>query len=142
MSSIGNNIKKRREAIPMSVEELSRKTGITASTLYRYENGEIKTMKTGILKTIALALRTTPADLMMENAFAVQTVAAPPADISARGIPDIDAAIEMLKPLKTQTDERNAERLTDDEKYLLDLFRRIPEVAQQAVIKFEESFIK
>lgn len=62
--SVGENIKKRRLQLGMSAEKLSEKTGIPASTIYRYENGTISDIKLNVLKNIAGALYITPADLM------------------------------------------------------------------------------
>ena len=72
--SVGENIKKRRLKLGMSAEKLSEKTGIPASTIYRYENGTISDIKLNVLKNIAGALYITPADLMSFDTVEAENV--------------------------------------------------------------------
>lgn len=62
--SVGERIKKRRKELGMNAETLAAKVGVSAATIYRYENGDIEKVGSEKLKPIADALRTTPADLM------------------------------------------------------------------------------
>ena len=68
MNSIGENIKKRRMELDMSVSDLAEKLGKNRATVYRYENGDIENMPSNVLVPIAKALHTTPAALLgIEN---------------------------------------------------------------------------
>ena len=62
--NVGARIKIRRKEINMKAYELASKINVSLSTLYRYEKGDIEKMSTDVLKEIADALSTTPADLM------------------------------------------------------------------------------
>ena len=57
-------IKKRREELGMSYQELSNKTGFSKSVLQRYETGTTKKIPANRIEKIAKALNTTPAYLM------------------------------------------------------------------------------
>lgn len=57
-------IKERRNDLNMSYQELANKTGLSKSTLQRYETGSIKNMPIDKLEIIANALEISPAYLM------------------------------------------------------------------------------
>ena len=61
---VGERMKQRRKQIGMSAEQVAEKLGISPSTVYRYENGEIEKMGIDKLEPIAAAIQTTPAYLM------------------------------------------------------------------------------
>ena len=60
----GERIKKRREAIGMSVDDVAAEIGKNRATVYRYENGYIGDVPVSILSKLADILCTTPAYLM------------------------------------------------------------------------------
>jgi repressor LexA len=64
INEIIKKIKKQRERLNLSYQELSNKTGFSASTLHRYETGGIKNIKIDNLLKIAEALELSPAYLM------------------------------------------------------------------------------
>lgn len=51
--TIGERIQQRRKEIGMSVDELAKNIGKDRSTIYRYENGDIKKFPLDILEPIA-----------------------------------------------------------------------------------------
>ena len=65
--TVGERMKHRRKEIGMSAEQVAEKLGISPSTVYRYENGEIEKMGIDKLAPIADAIQTTPAYLMGWN---------------------------------------------------------------------------
>lgn len=67
MQSIMNRIKTRREELGMTYQVLSEKTGISKSSLQRYETGAIKNMPLDKIEVISKALETTPDYLMGWN---------------------------------------------------------------------------
>lgn len=67
MQEIMQRIKKRRNTLELSYEALSEKTGISKSTLQRYETGFIKNMPLDKIEVIAEALHTSPSYLMGWN---------------------------------------------------------------------------
>lgn len=62
--NVGQNIKSRRKEIGMSAETIAEKLGLSPSTIYRYEKGDIEKVDSAKLIQIAEILRTTPAELM------------------------------------------------------------------------------
>lgn len=62
--SIGQNIKCRRKALEMTLEDVAKQVGITRQTLSRYETGIIGNIPSDKIEALALTLRTTPAYLM------------------------------------------------------------------------------
>lgn len=61
----GENIRKRRKELHMTVDELAEKIGKDRATVYRYENGDIESLPARkVLIPLAEALRTTPAELL------------------------------------------------------------------------------
>ena len=64
MNDIIARIIKRRTDLDISYQELANKTGLSKSTLQRYETGSIKNMPIDKLEVIASALDISPAYLM------------------------------------------------------------------------------
>lgn len=64
MIIIMDKIKKQREKLGYSFQDLSDITGISKSTLQRYETGNIKNIPMDKFEILANALRTTPYELM------------------------------------------------------------------------------
>lgn len=62
--SIGKQIARRRKELRISADELAKRIGKDRSTVYRYENGDIENMPLGSLFPLAVALETTPQDLL------------------------------------------------------------------------------
>lgn len=60
----GERIKKRRQEINMTGDELAEAIGVSRSTIFRYEKGDIEKIPYLKLMEIAKALRTTWGDLM------------------------------------------------------------------------------
>ena len=64
MTETGLNIKKRRQELGMSAEELAETIGVNPTTIYRYEKGAIDKVSAETLGEIARALYTSPVKLM------------------------------------------------------------------------------
>ena len=64
MSETGERIKQRRKQLNMSADELAEKLGVSRSTIFRYEKGDIDKVPAEYMKILAKALCTTPAYLM------------------------------------------------------------------------------
>ena len=62
--NIGNRIKERRKELHLSADAVAEKLGVSRSTVFRYENGDIEKFPTQKLAEIANALNTTPGYLM------------------------------------------------------------------------------
>lgn len=64
MRAIAMRVAEKRHALGMSYQELADATGLSKSTLQRYETGDIKNIPLSKVKSLAAALQTTPAELM------------------------------------------------------------------------------
>ena len=64
MQNTGKRIKDRRLELGLSAEQLAPMVGLSAATIYRYENGDIKKVNTHKLQALANALKTTGPYLM------------------------------------------------------------------------------
>lgn len=62
--TVGERIKQRRKELKLSADIVAEKIGVSRSTIFRYEKGEIEKMPTDVLALIADALHTTPGKLM------------------------------------------------------------------------------
>lgn len=62
--NVGQRIKKRREELKMTVDELATLINKNRATVYRYEKGDIESLPITVLKPLAKALKTTPEFLM------------------------------------------------------------------------------
>ena len=62
--TIGQRIKKRRNELGLSVDEVAKKLGKNRATVYRYEKDDIKDLPITVLEPLASVLETTQADLM------------------------------------------------------------------------------
>lgn len=64
MSETGKRIKQRRKELGLSADKLAERLGVSRSTIFRYEKGEIEKVPAESLQKIADLLNTTPATLM------------------------------------------------------------------------------
>lgn len=74
---IGERMKLRRKELNLSADVVAEKLGVSRSTIFRYEKGDIEKLPTNILEDIAEVLKTTPAFLMGwedENAPSIETI--------------------------------------------------------------------
>ncbi|CAM2361071.1 helix-turn-helix domain-containing protein [Listeria seeligeri] len=60
----GERIKKRRKELGYNADYLAEELGVSRSTIFRYENGEIEKLPITILDSLSNILKTTPAYLM------------------------------------------------------------------------------
>ena len=56
----GDRIKNRRKELGISADKLAEALGVSRSTIFRYENGDIEKLPTDVLKPVAAALHATP----------------------------------------------------------------------------------
>ncbi|MBF2536404.1 helix-turn-helix domain-containing protein [Listeria marthii] len=60
----GERIKKRRKELGYNADYLANMLGVSRSTIFRYENGEIEKLPITILESLSSILKTSPAYLM------------------------------------------------------------------------------
>ena len=118
MTETGLNIKKRRQELGMSAEELAETIGVNPTTIYRYERGAIDKVSTEVLGEIARALYTSPLKLMEWESEVVE--AKPEADTLTAVVNDLKANVDRLVALASTYTQDNT---TLDEKKLLASYR-------------------
>lgn len=62
--NVGEKIKLRRKELKISADELADAVGVSRSTIFRYEKGDIEKVGPEVLKKIADRLYISPAELM------------------------------------------------------------------------------
>lgn len=62
--SIGKRIKERRKELGFNADYIAEKLGVSRSTVFRYEKGDIEKLPTEILERLAVILKTSPGYLM------------------------------------------------------------------------------
>lgn len=70
-------MKMRRKQLKLSADVVAERLGVSRSTIFRYEKGEIEKLPTNILDDIAKILQTTPAYLMgweSDNISSIETI--------------------------------------------------------------------
>ena len=64
---LSNRIKRRREELGLSYSYIAEKTGLSRSTLLRYENGMIKNIPADKIETLAKVLKINPVQMRIEH---------------------------------------------------------------------------
>lgn len=62
--STGSRIKERRKQLCLTADQLAEKVGVSRSTMFRYENGDIEKVPLDYLGVLSSVLCTTPEYLM------------------------------------------------------------------------------
>lgn len=62
--NVGERIKSRRKELKISADTLAERVGVSRSTIFRYEKGDIEKVGPEVLKKISETLNISPADLM------------------------------------------------------------------------------
>ena len=106
MDIFARRLKETREERGISAKELAGAVGINKSTIHRYETGDFKSIKKSVLEDIADYLNVNPDYLI--------------------GATDQKHTVKEAEDLLST--------ITDGEKMLLELFRRVPVESQQMVL--------
>lgn len=110
-NEIIKRIKERRIRLDLSYQDLANKTGLSKSTLQRYETGFIKNLHIDKLEILAKALDTTPGYLMgWENLE-------PNSDSETKAIATAEDAIKFIlkQPTLMAYGGYDIKKMTDDE---------------------------
>ena len=106
MNVFAKRLKEVREERGVSAKELAEALGINKATIHHYEKSDFKSIKSSTFIAIAEYLNVNPDYLT--------------------------GATDIKQPVKEAEDF--ASSITDDEKMLLELFRRVPVESQQMVL--------
>ena len=107
IENMARKIKELRQAKGLTLEQVANVVGVGKSTVRKWETGMIANMKRDKIAALAKALGTTPAYLMGWNE-------------------------DNKQAEKTSPEEP---KLSEGEKMLVDLFRRVPEEKQELVLQ-------
>ena len=102
-TEIGNRIKYARDLRGATLDDIAKKVGVTKSTIQRYENGKINTIKIPVVESIAIALNVNPSWIVGKS----DTM-----EIPARQIPKIVQYYEMLNDIGKHEATKRVEELT------------------------------
>ena len=103
--SMGERIRRRRQELGLTVEEVSRALGKNRATVYRYERGDIEDLPTTALEPLSRVLQTTPSYLAgwtedvdgIEGLLAVRSRRVPLVGAIACGEPICAPEVEVLE---------------------------------------------
>lgn len=95
--NVGERIKQRRKDMKMSADELATSVGVSRSTIFRYEKGDIEKVGPDVLKKIADKLNVSPADLMGWNDTPVQELKIPTSPLVQK---ITEKAVKLTAPRK------------------------------------------
>ena len=102
--SVGLRIRNLRKSRGISADRLAEMIGVSRSTMYRYENGDIEKVPGDVLAPISAALGTTPAYLMgWESDPEEQNE---PAVLDGKPLDEQD--LKLLRLLRTMTPEEKS----------------------------------
>lgn len=95
--NVGERIKQRRKDMKMSADELATSVGVSRSTIFRYEKGDIEKVGPDVLKKIADKLNVSPADLMGWDDTPVQELKIPTSPLVQK---ITEKAVKLTAPRK------------------------------------------
>lgn len=95
--NVGERIKQRRKDLKMSADELATSVGVSRSTIFRYEKGDIEKVGPDVLKKIADRLNVSPADLMGWDDTPVQELKIPTSPLVQK---ITEKAVKLTAPRK------------------------------------------
>lgn len=95
--NVGERIKQRRKDLKMSADELATSVGVSRSTIFRYEKGDIEKVGPDVLKKIAVKLNVSPADLMGWDDTPVQELKIPTSPLVQK---ITEKAVKLTAPRK------------------------------------------
>lgn len=113
MSSVGERIKQRRKQLGISADDLAQRIGVSRSTVFRWEKGDIEKVPGDTLVPIAKALNVSPAFLMGWEEFPGETNQSAP--MSGSG-----SKLEMFLSIVNQLSAENQEKALSYVEYLRD----------------------
>ena len=95
--TVGQRIRNLRKERGLTADRLADIIGVSRSTMFRYENGDIEKVPGDILGPISVALNTTPAHLMGWESDPQEQI-----DSSAPDFSDLDVLADALSRLSNE----------------------------------------
>lgn len=110
-AEIGNRIKYVRVLRNATLDDIAKKVGVTKSTIQRYENGKINTIKIPVVESIALALNVNPAWIIGKSDVM---------ELPKQKIPEIIQYYEQLNDAGKHVATERVKELTEVPRYAKD----------------------
>lgn len=133
-SKIGSRIKKRRQELDMTLEEVGKFVGLSRQTIQRYESGVIENIPSDKIELLAKCLKTTPSYLMGWDE-PIKTIGYHEPEIS----PFID--VDALEAKKRREEKKAAKQeskndlnLDELDKTMLSLFQSLSTIEKCEII--------
>ncbi len=111
-AEIGNRIKYARDLRGATLDDIAKKVGVTKSTIQRYENGKINTIKVPVVESIAMALNVNPSWIVGKSNDM---------ELPTQKIPEIAQYYEMLNDIGKHEATKRVEELTYIPQYTLEI---------------------
>lgn len=106
---IGNRIKNARNLRNVTLDDIAKKVGVAKSTIQRYENGKINTIKIPVVESIALALNVNPSWIVGKSEEM---------ELPVQKIPKIVQYYEMLNDIGKHVATERVKELTEVPRYV------------------------
>lgn len=106
---IGNRIKNARNLRNATLDDIAKKVGVAKSTIQRYENGKINTIKIPVVESIALALNVNPSWLVGKSEEM---------ELPAQKVPEIIQYYEALNDIGKYVATERVKELTEVPRYI------------------------
>lgn len=108
-AEIGNRIKYARALKGNTLEEIANKVGVARSTIQRYENGKIESIKLPVVESIAIALNVNPSWIVGKSEEM---------ELPVQKVPKIIQYYEMLNDIGKHEATKRVKELTELPKYV------------------------
>lgn len=106
---IGNRIKYARTQKGKTLKEIANKVGVAKSTIQRYENGKIDSIKLPVVESIAIALNVNPSWIVGKSEEM---------ELPAKKVPKIIRYYEMLNDMGKHEATKRVKELTEISRYV------------------------
>ena len=116
--NVGERIKQCRKDLKMSADELAISVGVSRSTIFRYEKGDIEKVGPDVLKKIAVKLNVSPADLMGWDDTPVQELKIPTSPFVQK---ITEKAVKLTAPRKQKVLDFAENQLRDQSNKVISL---------------------
>lgn len=111
-TEIGNRIKYARDLRGATLDDVAKKVGVTKSTIQRYENGKINTIKIPVVESIAMALNVNPSWIVGKSNDM---------ELPTQKIPEIVQYYDMLNDIGKHEATKRVEELTYIPQYTIEI---------------------
>lgn len=108
-AEIGKKIKYARDLRKLTLDDIAKKVGVAKSTIQRYENGKINSIKIPVLESIAMALNVNPSWIVGKSDMM---------DIPSQSMPKIVKYYEMLNDTGKHEATKRVMELTEIPRYI------------------------